>query len=184
MSAQPDYPTCGAKHTRDGDPCIKPAGWGTEHAGIGRCKFHGGSTPSHVAAARKAMAQQSVATLGLPRDVDPQQALLEEVHRTAGHVAWLSDLVGDLDPLDLSDGEGFSVWVRLYQAERKHLVEVTKAAIACGLAAREVELAEREGALLAQVILRILSDLELSDIQREMAPGVVRRHLTAVKAAS
>ncbi len=71
--------------------------------------------------------------------------------------------------------------MKLYQSERKHMVDVTKAAIACGLAQREVELAEREGALLAQVILKVLQDLELSEAQREIAPGIVRRHLTAVK---
>jgi hypothetical protein len=25
--------------------CRRPAGWGTEHAGLGRCKLHGGATP-------------------------------------------------------------------------------------------------------------------------------------------
>jgi len=34
--------TCGAK-TRAGTPCRRPAGWGTDHVGVGRCKLHGGS---------------------------------------------------------------------------------------------------------------------------------------------
>lgn len=45
----PDNPTtyriCGA-HTRsrnNNDLCTRPAGWGTSHAGAGRCKLHGGS---------------------------------------------------------------------------------------------------------------------------------------------
>lgn len=40
-------PLCGAK-TRPSakhPTCVKPAGWGTDHAGEGRCKFHGGATP-------------------------------------------------------------------------------------------------------------------------------------------
>ena len=37
------YDTCGAK-TRAGTPCQRPAGWGTDHAGEGRCKLHGGSS--------------------------------------------------------------------------------------------------------------------------------------------
>jgi hypothetical protein len=36
---------CGATGKRTGRPCQKPAGFGTEHDGEGRCKFHGGSTP-------------------------------------------------------------------------------------------------------------------------------------------
>lgn len=35
---------CGAK-TRQKTPCKKPAGWGTNHAGEGKCKLHGGSNP-------------------------------------------------------------------------------------------------------------------------------------------
>jgi hypothetical protein len=36
---------CGAR-ARSGKPCRRPAGWGTEHAGYGACKLHGGSTPN------------------------------------------------------------------------------------------------------------------------------------------
>jgi len=32
---------CGAR-TRAGTPCRRPAGWGTDHPGRGRCKLHGG----------------------------------------------------------------------------------------------------------------------------------------------
>lgn len=35
---------CGAR-TRSGDPCKNVAGKGTDHLGVGRCKFHGGATP-------------------------------------------------------------------------------------------------------------------------------------------
>jgi hypothetical protein len=38
---QPDSNICGAK-TRDGSPCQRPAGWGTDRDG-GRCKQHGGA---------------------------------------------------------------------------------------------------------------------------------------------
>ena len=34
---------CGAK-TRAGTPCRRPAGWGTDHVGEGRCKLHGGKS--------------------------------------------------------------------------------------------------------------------------------------------
>ena len=34
-------PLCGAK-TCAGTPCRRPAGWGTDHVGEGRCKLHGG----------------------------------------------------------------------------------------------------------------------------------------------
>ncbi len=36
---------CGAKTKSSGKPCQRPAGWGTDHVGIGKCKLHGGATP-------------------------------------------------------------------------------------------------------------------------------------------
>lgn len=44
MTKQPhDKKHCGAK-TRAGTPCRRPAGWGTNHVGEGRCKLHGGKS--------------------------------------------------------------------------------------------------------------------------------------------
>lgn len=37
---------CGAtKRDGSGDKCHQPAGWGTDHPGEGKCKYHGGATP-------------------------------------------------------------------------------------------------------------------------------------------
>lgn len=38
-----EMPLCDAK-THKGTTCKRPAGWGTNHAGKGRCKLHGGSS--------------------------------------------------------------------------------------------------------------------------------------------
>lgn len=38
---------CGGK-TSAGGACQRPAGWGTAHVGTGRCKLHGGASPSGV----------------------------------------------------------------------------------------------------------------------------------------
>ena len=36
---------CGAQG-RTGTPCRKSAGWGTDHAGYGHCRLHGGASPN------------------------------------------------------------------------------------------------------------------------------------------
>ena len=36
---------CNARKTDGSGYCKHEAGWGTDHPGVGRCKFHGGSTP-------------------------------------------------------------------------------------------------------------------------------------------
>jgi hypothetical protein len=188
--------TCGAK-TRSGGRCGQPAGAGTDHIGYGACKFHGGCVPSHRIAAKRAQAAKAVATYGLPREVDPHTALLEELHRTAGHVAYLGTVVADLDQENLkqyasagsfrsvADGveralvwEKPSVWLDLYERERKHLAAVAKTCVDVGIEERRIRLVEHQGELLAQVIRGIAADMGISNDPR--LPTVVRRHLTLV----
>lgn len=178
---------CGAK-TRAGGTCGRPAGWGTDHPGIGRCKLHAGATPNHEKAAQREIAANAVEVYGLPREVDPHTALLEELWRTAGHVAWLRVRIGELEPEQLHGPVGGGetsiprevphVWVVLYQEERKHLANVARDCIRAGIEERRVQLAEEQGRLLARVIRGILDDLGVSD--RPEVPRVVRKHLALV----
>ncbi|MEU8199526.1 hypothetical protein AB0C10_37655 [Microbispora amethystogenes] len=191
------------KRDEGGGYCHQPAGWGTEHVGVGRCRKHGGNTPSHRAAARQEHARRAVVTYGLPREIDPAAALLEEVHRTAGHVAWLNAKVSEMEEGDLvwgvteevdkSSGEfpgtdttkaaKPNIWLELYRQERKHLVEVSAAAIRSGVDAALVRLTEQQGAILAGVVSRTADGLlaavvgllagDAADRVREAWPGLV-----------
>lgn len=138
-------------------------------------------------------------TYGLDREIDPRDALLEEVHRTAGAVDWLRGQVSALAAESVTwgvteersssvDGDSttqtaaVNVWVQLYQAERKHLVDVCKAAISAGIEERRVRLAEQQGELLADVIRGILADLDLTPAQTARVAEVVPRRLRAMAA--
>lgn len=177
MSEKPeghDSRHCGARKRQGDGTCTRPAGWGTKHPGVGLCKLHGGATTAHGVVASQQIARDAVATYGLPRDIDPASALLEEVHRTAGHVAWLSQKISSLPEADLTWGvvsetdvtaSAFpgadteraaraNVWLELYHKERTHLVRVSKAALDAGISERLVRLAEQQGAMLADVIRR------------------------------
>lgn len=161
--------------------------------------MHGARAPQVKAAAKRRVeaekAAKAVATFGLPREIDPQSALLEEVHRTAGHVAWLSTLIGELDQgelkqLDMSEKfEKPSVWVELYQVERVHYARVAKMAIDAGIEERRVKLAEAHGEQLGAVIRNVLADVFallgaagvaaeiIRRVQRDQTPQVVRTRL-------
>jgi hypothetical protein len=72
-------------------------------------KRHGGNTPVIKAAAQRrverARAEKAVATYGLPIDIDPFDAIREEIARTHGHVKWLATIVSEMEPIDLVWGE-------------------------------------------------------------------------------
>lgn len=183
-------PKCGAK-TRGGKPCTQRAGHGTDHLGTGRCKFHGGCTPTQVKGAQRQMAEAAVVSYGLPRQIDPHAALLEELHRTAGHVAWLGLQVQELEHARLYGPVGGSqfgipkqephVWIRLYQEERAHFVRIAKTCVEVGIAERQVRLAEDQAQRIVTILRGVLDELGVSD--RPEVPDVVRRHLTLVAAA-
>ncbi len=170
------------------------------------CPAHGGAAPQVKAAGQRRAAAELVrratATYGLSVEVDPRDALLQEVHRTAGHVAWLAERVeaiaaedlvwGKVEEVDLPPGENHdgglrikhasapNAWLKLYQEERRHLADVCKTAIAAGIEERRVQLAEQQGAMLAWAIRAILADLDLTPAQQALVPSVVPRHLRAV----
>lgn len=190
---------CGGK-TRSGGTCRNSRGFRTPHPGSGSCYLHGGCTPNGVTAAAKEQAAEAVKTFGLPREIDPRDALLEEVYRTAGAVDWLQKQVQALTPDDVIWGRTEEVhkdagefpgvdttyaatahaYVQLWQKERVHLIAVCKAAIQAGIEERRVRLAEQQGALLSDVIKRILADLGLTAEQQQKAPEIVVRHLRLV----
>jgi hypothetical protein len=155
------------------------------------CRMHGGSAPQvRAAAARRReheVAERAVVTYGLPVDVAPLDALLGELHRTAGHVAWLGAVVADLEDagltqLSLTAGTlSPSVWVQLYQQERTHLAKVARDCLAAGVEERRVKLAEEQGRLVADVIRRIVAALGLDPAAPEVRE-IVRRELMLVAA--
>jgi hypothetical protein len=194
---------CTATSKRTGERC---GAWAVPGANV--CKWHGAKSPQAVAArqrrAEQTAAVQAVETYGLPRNIDPHDALLEEIARTAGHVDWLARIVAALDPAELVWGRhstekgftgegpvdktteqaGITVWLDLYQRERKHLVDVCKAAVGAGIAERQVRLAEQQGQLVARLLLAVIEDAELGlDAERqEVARRVAARHLRALPA--
>lgn len=211
--ADPDRPPCPpgctgdehaycAAHTRARQDCTQGAVPG------GRvCRMHGGRAPQVLAAAKgrleRERAERSVSTYGLPVDIDPGAALLEEVTRTAGHVRWLQSIVADLDPQALVWGDkqeqhqegrgpegpidvktsvqaaGVSVWLDLYLRERDHLRRVCSDALKAGVRERQVQLAEQAGERAGTWLRATLASLELDDatMRGVMAEGVRHLHL-------
>lgn len=176
-----DTKHCNGKKTdRSGNLCRMPAGYRTSHPGFGRCIHHGGKTPAGTKAAVKLM-HASGSFGGTELDVDPIEALLGEVRRTAGHVAWLQERISlwTMEPNEDMPAKQ-SVWLQVYQYERMHLARVAKIAIDAGVAQRQVALAESQGQLLAQAVNQILTGLQLTNDQKALVPDIVPQVLRAI----
>jgi hypothetical protein len=178
-SAQRDqHELCGAKK-KNGELCRKFAGEGTEHPGIGACKYHLGRTKNANVAAQKKMAQKVLHSFGQPIPVEPTEALLAVLHLSAGHLQYVKDEYEVVE--DKSSFMAQSL-MRAFNEERDRIARIAKAALDAGVAERQVKIAEAYGAQLATLLRNVLEDekLKLTTRQQAAAPAVIRKHLLSM----
>lgn len=196
-------PRCSA-HRTNGDPCKAYA-----VRGATVCVTHGGAAPRvREAAARRVAEEKAAAKMRLfaaPVDIDPANALLELVQWTAGEVRyWRAEVariaeddvdsltwgktqavegVGPQGPVDTETREAVPpVAYRMLTDAQDRLAKYAAAALRAGVEERRVRLAEDQGALVAQVIRRILDRLDLAEWQAELVTTVVPEELRALAA--
>jgi hypothetical protein len=181
--------------------CPRTAGTNTNHHGKGYCDYHdwqaihdaqGKGQPSQLKAALKE-ANERAQFFGKQVAVDPHTALLDEISRTASVVRFLNDKMQEFRDMGWTDdmimaqktfqsGIKPSVWMELFQIERDHLVRTCVAAIKAGVAERKVQIAERQGQLIASMMFSFIHDLELglTPDQLMRSPQLIRKHLMAL----
>lgn len=164
--------------------------------------MHGGAAPQvRAAAGRRLAAAEWSRSFGMQAESgDPAETVLDEIRWAAGHVTWLRQRVQETEPealvwgvesevdkgasefpgIDTTSSAKPSVWVRLYGEERDRLLRMCKIAHDMGIAERHVQLAERVGGLMANLLRGVLGELNLSEEQREVASAAVPRHLRLI----
>lgn len=120
---------------------------------------------------------------GAERQINPFIVLLEEVRRTAGHVAWLGLKVQEA-PTDASLLEDYSQWLRLYRSERAALVKVSETAVRLGLEERVVRVEEGKAEIMVRAMIATLDALDLPQELRDQVPGILRQKLLGIEAVS
>ena len=154
--------------------------------------MHGGSTRNGKKSAQKKRAKKARDTLGLPVEIDPATALLEEVWRSQGHVVWLGEMVKRLRAKDLSwgrtkrDHQGTTyeaktnAYVALYNDERKHLVRVSAEAVKAGVEEKRLSLEESRANLIVTMLAGIFDDLDLTEEQGAKLDELVPKALLMI----
>lgn len=155
-------PRCGArlrsKAERPDATCRKPAGWGTQHEGIGNCKLHGGGAPSHMVHASRVITERALAAI---KDTHPTADPLEALARLSGSLErsadYLSERIGD----ELVDERGrpsplYDMWSKVVTELRQTLAATTRATIAHKVELTTVGIS-LDGDLFAQRVLSALA---------------------------
>ena len=194
-----DCPDCGQAHIRgcrghkDWQRAIPCRNW--PRRGTTVCDAHGGNAPQVKA---KAAVRAEIQNWGLgDTTLDPGVVLLRLVTQSAWRVERyaaaiqraVDDAGGDLEKALTGDtytvgedgravktGEYIRAMTRLEGEERDRCASFATKAVAAGLAERQVKLAERQGAMMAGVILAVLGDLGVS-VDGEQVRGLVAAHV-------
>ena len=201
--AGPGVPRCGVPRRRNGDgervdygegePCERPAGWGTPNAGVPGtpCKLHGGSLPNNVSAATRRRVELECTALLAEHDVTPVTDSVAELEVLAGEVlAWrdlLRQRLGELHPEDWrytgKVGEELHTTVALYERSLDKAERILTSMSKLGIAGRKVQLEEARFDLMANLVELTLADLGVDAADRDVR-AVLHRHATALEAAS
>lgn len=177
---------CGGAKRQGEGTCTRPAGWGTTHPGVGRCKLHGGSTPSHVAAAQQEQARQVLGSVWNP-DAAPVTNAVAAMQQLAGRLEHAADALGSrLDSgeppcevcgrADLAmDSPAAVAWLRVLREDRQLLEAMER----LGIAERFVQLEADRVRLMAAAVGRVFDELALGPEQRQTGMRVLLAELRA-----
>jgi hypothetical protein len=189
-NGHPGRDRCGAR-TRAGGRCQRPAGWGTPTPGVGRCKLHAGSTPTHQAHAARVLTERAETAamaelrhLGVAPMHNPLQALAELAAEARQWQTILRAQVAELASLaeQAPDGaERVRAVVALYERAMDRTAAFTAMLVRLNVDDRLLKLntriGEAQGERLAAAITGILEDLGHHDPRHNpaVAPVVVAR---------
>lgn len=182
---EPDDTHCGA-NTSAGTPCRRPAGWATDHVGVGRCKWHGGRTRSHRQSAALVLetrrATSMLARLNEPQPIGhPVLALLDVAARVAEWERILRERLDELRTVEVTDAMGVEreravvlLYERSLDRTARLLVDLNK----LGLAARALALKEDTARRVVECAVTALDRIGLGEHEdrfREVFQAELRR---------
>lgn len=183
-----DGSPCGAAKRQGAGTCARPAGWGTDHPGFGRCKLHGGTTPSGVKAAAAAEGRYLLGVLVPNREpVDDPTAELRRVGAIV--LTWMEACQDTIEHLKNFRYKG-STGVEQLRAEvpvferamdRATLLLATLAKL--GLDEREVAVSEAKAQMLLRALEAGLAENGIVGPQASAVKQATGRHLRVVRSA-
>lgn len=194
MPSSGSKPACGAKKRQQEEDgtvahCTLSAGWGTDHLGAGRCKFHGGNTKTQRAGARRVKADQEVRAMLAQLDVQPVDDPLTALSLTAGQiVAWqqatalkVNDLGGSIRYEGAAGAEQLRAEVALYERAMDRAEKVLSGIARLDIDARLVRIEEEKARIIMEAVQAGLAAIHVSEEDSATVKRVMARHLRAVQ---
>lgn len=177
-----DSKYCGGKKRQGTGNCTRPAGWGTDHPGFGRCKLHGGCAPSSNVAAAREQAQDAVMRLGFQPVADP----LAQLASVAGELVAVKDRLREhverltqIRTLSAEGTEQVRAELSAYQQALRDTVGVLATMARLNIGERMAKVSEAQLELMEKAFRVALEDAGLGLEEQDRAARVFTRHLRA-----
>lgn len=181
-----DKSYCDAKKRQGEGTCTRPAGWGTDHVGVGHCKLHGGSTPRQASGAHaQAVENEARKTLGR-LNVVPVSDPLTELSKLAGQVLAWKDLIGEQVSTLTSvgyegmTGEQVRGAVQVFERAMDRCASVLTAMAKLNIDDRLAVVSEQQASMVADALAAVMGEMGLSHDQQREARTRVAGHLRVV----
>lgn len=183
-----DKRLCGGPKRQGEGTCARPAGWGTEHVGEGRCKLHGGCLPSVSAAAKLRLVEREARELfgQIAPDASPVENPLAAYAEFAGRVmAWVKLMDSLLDEVRAVGYESefvgvqINAAVQLYERAMDRANHVLSSYARLRIDDRLAAITEKQKAAVIRAIDAALDEAGLQDEARTNAKRAAARHLRA-----
>jgi hypothetical protein len=165
---------CGGTN-RSGEPCGNVAGFGTEHAGWGNCKHHGGSTPTGEAHAARLQAASEAGRLGAEVPLDPGDALTLAVRLVGGEVEWLRRKLREAE--EAGEDADARALAAAFSPAVERLARIGKLATDAGLDERRLELDALVLDRLGAAVSAAIADAALDEDSRARLDAALRGRL-------
>lgn len=185
---------CGGKlrgHNPDGTrregTCRRPAGWGTDHAGVGRCKMHLGSTQNlKLHTAELVFRREAEKALGKLKII-PVEDPLTELAKLAGEVTAWKDVIAERVSF-LSDvrydgektGEQIRGEVVVFERALDRCNTVLSSMARLNIDERLARVSEAQAQLVADALAAVLRDMGMDGNQQREAKTRVAEKLRLV----
>lgn len=188
----PDPRFCNGKKRQTEGLCQRPAGWGTPHVGVGKCKLHGGRAPSSIIAGERALAEREARELfgKLAPEIAPVDNPLAAFSALAGRVlAWMQLMDSLLEEVRTvgyrhdSAGEQIDAKVQLYERAMDRAASVLAMYARLRIDERLAELQERQKLAVLRAIEAAMDEIGVQDEARADAKRRVARHLRLAHSA-
>ena len=196
--------------TKSGGNCKRPKGWGTDHPGFGRCKFHLGSTINGRKAGQLEAASSMARLLSAPVATNPYDSIKQLEAEAAGYVEYFRRQVQALDPdaifvrptsilrrpLKEEKGEenphveveevtempvDLHIAIKAHRQAMEDLRKISKTAFDVNLADRLAKMQEQDAQVLMMAVRGIVVALG-HKLEDAEVQGIVRKYLTAIDA--